>query len=58
MNKDDLANWERIKNHMESMGTTDNYYYKRAVMILAGKDDPMENHKTPLTADNSNSSEN
>ena len=57
MSKDDLENWEKIKLHMESLGKTDNYYYKRAVMILAGHDDPMENHRTPVTTDDSNSSD-
>ena len=57
MSKDDLENWEKIKLHMETSGNTDNYYYKRAVMILAGHDDPMENALTALTADDTDSSE-
>ena len=42
MNKPELENWERIKDAMEAAGTTDNYYYKRAVAICAGGKDPME----------------
>jgi hypothetical protein len=43
MHKEELANWQRIKDHMEEMGTTDNYFYKRAVTILADGKDPMQN---------------
>ena len=43
MQKDELANWERIKDYMEEMSTTENYFYKRAVAIIAGQDDPMAN---------------
>ena len=33
--------WQKIKDHMESVGKTDNFYYKRAVAILQGKKDPL-----------------
>ena len=42
MSKDELDNWQRIKDAMEEEGTTDNYFYKRAVAICAGGKDPME----------------
>ena len=42
MNKDELANWQRIKEHMEEIGSTDNYFYTRACAIVLGKPDPIE----------------
>ena len=42
MSKDELDNWQRIKDSMEEKGTTDNYFYKRAVAICEGKDDPLK----------------
>jgi len=41
MHPDDLQNWKTIKEAMETSGNTDNYYYKRAVMIVGGGNDPM-----------------
>lgn len=35
-------NWKKIKDHLESVGVTDNHFYRRAVAISAGKADPME----------------
>ena len=43
MHKDEMDNWQRIKDHMEEMSTTENYFYKRAVAILSGHADPMAN---------------
>lgn len=42
MSEEELANWQRIKDTMEEKGTTDNYFYKRAVTICSGGKDPME----------------
>ena len=42
MNKQEQNNWQRIKDVMEEKGTTDNLFYKRAVAIVAGKDDPLK----------------
>jgi hypothetical protein len=42
MEKDERDNWERIKEHMESTGNTDNQFYIRAVAICAGLDDPLK----------------
>ena len=42
MNEDELANWQRIKDHMEASGKTDNHFYSRACAIVAGSPDPIE----------------
>ena len=42
MDKETRENWSRIKESLEESGTTDNYYYKRACVIVAGGKDPME----------------
>ena len=42
MNQEERDNWQRIKDAMEENGTTDNFFYKRAVTIVAGGKDPME----------------
>ena len=35
-------NWRRVKEHLERAGKTDNQYYKRALIILAGHADPFD----------------
>ena len=42
MNKDELENWQRIKDHFETLPEEqrDNQFYKRAVAITSGKPDP------------------
>ena len=41
--KDDAKdNWQRIKEHMEKEGKTDNMFYRRAVAIVSGKPDPLK----------------
>ena len=35
-------NWERIKKHLEKVGKTDTMFYKRAVAISKGDDDPLK----------------
>jgi hypothetical protein len=35
-------NWRKIRDALEAAGKTDNWYYKRAVAILAGRPDPLE----------------
>ena len=42
MNKEELANWKRIKEHMEEVKSTDNHFYTRACAIVLGKPDPIE----------------
>jgi hypothetical protein len=45
MSKEELAHWQRIKEVMEEKGTTDNMFYKRAVAIVNGDDDPLDKLK-------------
>ena len=42
MNKDERENWEKVKVALEKAGKTDNFYYKRAVAICKGKNDPLD----------------
>ena len=42
MTEEELKNWQRIKETLEHNRKTDNYFYKRAVAICAGKPDPLE----------------
>jgi len=42
MDKQELENWKKIKERMEENNSTDNMFYKRAVAICSGKDDPLE----------------
>ena len=42
MNQDELANWHKIKTHLESISKTDNWFFKRAVAICAGQPDPFD----------------
>ena len=42
MSQEERDNWQTIKDTMEANGTTDNYFYKRAVAICEGKDDPLK----------------
>jgi len=42
MSDEERANWQRIKDVMEEKETTDNFFYKRAVAICEGKDDPLK----------------
>ena len=42
MTKDEIANWQKIKDHMEAIGKTDSHFYSRACAIVAGNPDPME----------------
>lgn len=37
-----LENWRKVKQALEKAGKTDSMFYRRAVMILAGKKDPLE----------------
>ena len=52
MSKEELANWQRIKEVMEEKGTTDNMFYSRAVAIVSGGNDPLD--KLKLEGDSSN----
>jgi hypothetical protein len=35
-------NWRKVKEALENAGKTDCMFYKRAVIILAGKPDPLK----------------
>ena len=41
MDADAKANWLKIKTHLESVGSTNNMFYQRAVAISAGGPDPL-----------------
>jgi len=42
MHPDELANWKKIKEEFEASGNTDNQFYQRACVIVAGKPDPLK----------------
>jgi hypothetical protein len=41
MDRRTYENWVRVKEALERAGKTDCMYYKRALLILAGKPDPL-----------------
>ena len=42
MSKAERENWKKIKVALEEADKTDCYFYRRAVAIVNGGDDPME----------------
>ena len=44
MNEQELANWQRIKEYFETLPEhkRDNMFYKRAVAIVGGEEDPLK----------------
>jgi len=42
MNKAEKENWKKIKVALEEAGKTDCYFYKRAVAICKGDEDPLK----------------
>ena len=42
MDKQELENWQRVKDALEAADKTDSFYYKRAVAILEGNPDPLK----------------
>jgi hypothetical protein len=42
MDKRERDNWKKVKEALEEADKTETYYYKRAVAILDGKQDPLE----------------
>ena len=44
MDPDTLENWRKIKTALEAAGKTENFYYKRALAILAGRPDPFDRY--------------
>ena len=45
MSETELNNWQKVKEAMEESGNTDNMFYKRAVAICGGEDDPLDKLK-------------
>ena len=47
MDKESLENWQKVKDHFDKLpeDQRNNMFYKRAVAICDGKDDPMEELK-------------
>ena len=42
MNKAEKENWKKIKVALEEAGKTDCYFYRRAVAICKGDEDPLK----------------
>ena len=44
MSEEERANWQKIKNHFETLPEykRDNMFYKEAVAICGGSDDPLK----------------
>ena len=42
MSTEERDNWKKVKVALEEAGKTDCYYYKRAVAIVEGGDDPIK----------------
>ena len=45
MSTEERDNWKKIKTALEEADKTDCYFYKRAVAIAEGGDDPMPAEK-------------
>jgi len=45
MDKQERDNWQKIKEALEEADKTDCHYYKRAVAICGGDEDPMDKLK-------------
>ena len=43
MDKQEIENWQKVKEALEAADKTDCFFYKRAVMICSGEPDPLEN---------------
>jgi len=41
MDKHERDNWKKVKEALEKNGKTDNFFYTRAVAIVAGNKDPL-----------------
>ena len=42
MSTEERDNWKKVKEALEEADKTDCYFYKRAVAIVDGGDDPIE----------------
>ncbi len=45
MSEDEKSNWRKVKDALEKAGKTDCMFYKRAVAICKGDDDPLDKLK-------------
>ncbi len=45
MSEVELNNWKKVKEALEEAGKTDAFFYKRAVAICKGDDDPLDKLK-------------
>ena len=45
MSEAELNNWRKVKEALEEAGKTDSMFYKRAVAISSGDDDPLDKLK-------------
>jgi hypothetical protein len=45
MSTEERDNWAKVKEALEKADKTDCYFYKRAVAIVGGGNDPMETLK-------------
>ena len=45
MDQHERDNWQKVKEALEKADKTDCYYYKRAVAVVEGGDDPIEELK-------------
>lgn len=41
MDKQERENWKKVKETLERNNKTDNFFYTRAVAIVAGQKDPL-----------------
>jgi hypothetical protein len=46
MDAHERENWRKVRDALEAAGKTDNWYYKRALAILAGRPDPLADPPT------------
>ena len=42
MTNQEKENWKKVKDALEQSGKTDCFFYKRALAICAGKQDPLQ----------------
>ena len=42
MDAQERENWRKVRDALEAAGKTDNWYYRRALAILAGGRDPFD----------------
>ena len=45
MDQTERDNWQKVKDALEKAGKTDSMFYKRAVAIVGGGDDPLDKLK-------------